>query len=47
MCSTMPAAEVMDLLDRLYTQLDRLIEERELFKVETIGARWDPAAPIS
>ena len=35
--STLDPRDVMDMLDRLYTKLDNIAEEYELFKVETIG----------
>lgn len=35
---TLRAAQVMQLLDRLYTKFDQLVAQYELFKVETIGA---------
>jgi len=35
--SSLPPQKVMDMLDRLYTSLDHLCGDAELFKVETIG----------
>eukprot|EP00730_Choanoeca_flexa_P005201 TRINITY_DN11901_c0_g3_i3.p1 TRINITY_DN11901_c0_g3~~TRINITY_DN11901_c0_g3_i3.p1 ORF type:complete len:1077 (+),score=229.75 TRINITY_DN11901_c0_g3_i3:283-3513(+) len=35
--SSQPAEKVMDMLDRLYTKLDNLVDKHNLFKVETIG----------
>ena len=37
MSAAMEAEKVMDLLDRLYQQLDKLSSKHGLFKVETIG----------
>ncbi|EGD74805.1 TKL/DICTY4/DRK protein kinase [Salpingoeca rosetta] len=34
---TLPPEKVMNMLDRFYTKLDKLADEMELFKVETIG----------
>eukprot|EP00730_Choanoeca_flexa_P005203 TRINITY_DN11901_c0_g6_i1.p1 TRINITY_DN11901_c0_g6~~TRINITY_DN11901_c0_g6_i1.p1 ORF type:complete len:479 (+),score=123.04 TRINITY_DN11901_c0_g6_i1:41-1438(+) len=34
---SLPPEEVMDMLDRLYTRLDGLVDRYDLFKVETIG----------
>ena len=36
---SLPPEKVMDMLDRLYTKLDNLVDKYELFKVETIGGR--------
>lgn len=38
--STLGAAEVSDLLDRLYTQFDALAGKHQVFKLETIGDSW-------
>lgn len=35
--SSLPPAEVMAMLDRLYSAFDALTEKHDLFKVETIG----------
>ena len=44
--SSAPAAQVMSMLDRLYTKLDAAAAELGLFKVETIGdAARPPARP--
>uniref|UniRef100_A0A061QPS2 guanylate cyclase n=1 Tax=Tetraselmis sp. GSL018 TaxID=582737 RepID=A0A061QPS2_9CHLO len=37
MSSSMPANEVIDMLERLYTALDDLASKHDIFKVDTIG----------
>ena len=38
--STLSAAEVSDLLDRLYIAFDELAGKHQVFKLETIGDAW-------
>ena len=38
MCSELQPEKVMDMLSRLYSGFDRLVQRHGLFKVETVSA---------